>query len=109
LCGFWQKTGTIMGISGPFEQELAETEALTMLTWLAGHEDLFTAFLAGTGASVADVAAKAAQPAFLASVVDFVMSEDNHVIAWAEAAGRRPETAMQIRAGLPGGAVWNWT
>lgn len=98
-----------MGITGPFEREIAETEALTMLTWLAGHADLFGAFLTSTGADVADVAQKAGQPAFLASVVDFVMTEDAHVMAWAEAAGRAPETALQIRAGLPGGDNWHWT
>ena len=98
-----------MGITGPFERELAETEALTMLAWLAGHDDLFAAFLGATGADAGDVASKATQPAFLASVVDFVLSEDAHVIAWAEMAGRRPETAMQIRAGLPGGDSWHWT
>jgi hypothetical protein len=98
-----------MGTNRPFEQEVAETEALTMLTWLAGQEDVFTAFLAASGATVADIATKAGQPAFLASVVDFLMTEDAHVIAWATATGRKPESAMQIRAGLPGGDSWNWT
>jgi Protein of unknown function (DUF3572) len=98
-----------MGITGAFEQELAETEALTMLVWLAGNEDAFTNFLASTGASVGDVTGRAAQPAFLASVVDFVMTEDAYVLGWAEMAGRKPETIMQIRAGLPGGDAWHWT
>ena len=98
-----------MGITGAFEQELAETEALTMLAWLAGQEDLFAAFLASTGADVSAVTAKAVQPVFLASLVEFVMSEDAYVLAWAQAMGRKPETALQIRAGLPGGKQWNWT
>ncbi len=80
-----------------------------MLTWMAGDEDVFAAFLASSGADVGDVAGKAADPAFLASVVDFLMTEDAHVIAWAAAAGRRPETVLQIRAGLPGGDSWHWT
>jgi hypothetical protein len=98
-----------MGINRPYEQELAETEALTMLTWLAGQEEVFAEFLASTGASVADVAGKAGKPAFLASVVDFMLTEDAHIIAWAQATGRKPESVMQIRAGLPGGDQWNWT
>jgi hypothetical protein len=98
-----------MGITGPFEREVAETEALTMLTWLAGQEDVFGAFLAASGASVADVAGKAGQAEFLASVVDFLMTEDAYVIGWANACGRKPETIMQVRAGLPGGDHWNWT
>jgi hypothetical protein len=103
------KTGGIMGIKRENEQETAETEALTMLTWLAGQEELFAAFLASTGASVADVAAKAGQPAFLAAVVDFLLTEDAHIIGWALSTGRKPESALRIRAGLPGGDHWNWT
>lgn len=80
-----------------------------MLTWLAGDDDMFAAFLAANGADGADIAGKAADPAFLASVVDFLMTEDAYVLAWATAAGRRPETVLQIRAGLPGGDNWNWT
>ncbi|MGL5010157.1 MAG: DUF3572 domain-containing protein [Paracoccaceae bacterium] len=98
-----------MGINGPFEREIAETEALTMLAWLAGDAELFNAFLAAAGASVSEIAGLAAKPEFLAAVVDFVMAEDAHVLAWAEAAGRRPETVLQIRAGLPGGDSWHWT
>jgi Protein of unknown function (DUF3572) len=98
-----------MGITSPFEQELAETEALTMLTWLAGQEDVFGAFLAATGASVGEIAVKASQADFLAAVVDFLMTDDAYVIGWANDTGRRPETVMQIRAGLPGGDAWNWT
>lgn len=95
--------------NGPFERKLAETEALTMLAWLAGQEDLFLAFLAASGASVADVQARAGEAGFLASVVDFVLTEDAHVLGWAAATGRRPETALQVRAGLPGGKEWSWT
>ncbi len=80
-----------------------------MLTWLAGQEDVFAAFLSSSGASVADITRKAAQPEFLASIVDFVMTDDAYVIGWAADTGRKPETAMQIRAGLPGGASWEWT
>jgi Protein of unknown function (DUF3572) len=98
-----------MGISGPFGQDVAETEALTMLAWLAGQDELFEAFLGATGASAADIAAKAANPIFLASVVDFMMAEDAYILDWAAATGKRPETALQIRAGLPGGDAWHWT
>jgi hypothetical protein len=98
-----------MGITSPFERETAETEALTMLVWLASHEEVFTGFLAQTGASVAEVTRRAGETEFLVSVVEFMLTEDSHILAWAEATGRKPETAMQIRAGLPGGDSWNWT
>jgi hypothetical protein len=98
-----------MAITDPLRQEAAETEALTMLAWLAGQDDLFAAFLGSTGASPADVAARATDPVFLGAVVTFVLSEDAHVLAWAEAMGKAPDLAVRIMAGLPGGAAWHWT
>ncbi|MCU0800206.1 MAG: DUF3572 domain-containing protein [Rhodobacteraceae bacterium] len=80
-----------------------------MLAWLAGDEEVIGAFLAAAGIAPDALAARAGDPAFLAAVVDFVLSEDAHVLAWAKATGRRPETALQIRAGLPGGDSWHWT
>ncbi len=98
-----------MGITGPLRQEAAETAALTMLAWLAGQDDLFGAFLGASGASPADIAARAGDPAFLAAVVTFVLSEDAHVLAWAEGTGNPPDLALRILAGLPGGETWHWT
>jgi hypothetical protein len=98
-----------MGITGPLRQEVAEMEALAMLAWLAGQDDLFADFLSATGATPQDVAARATDAAFLGAVVDFVMAEDAQVLAWAEATGKPPELALRIRAGLPGGEAWHWT
>jgi hypothetical protein len=98
-----------MGITGPLRQEAAETEALTMLAWLAGQDDLFAAFLSASGASAQDVAARATDGAFLGAVVEFVMADDAQVLAWAAATGRSPDLALRIRAGLPGGDAWHWT
>ena len=80
-----------------------------MLAWMAGQDDLFAAFLGATGASPGDVAARATDPVFLCAVVGFVLSEDAHVLAWAEAAGKSPDLAVRIMAGLPGGEAWHWT
>ena len=80
-----------------------------MLAWLAGEDDLFAAFMGATGANPEDVARRAADPVFLGAVVTFVLSEDAHVLAWAEATGKPPDLAMRIMAGLPGGEAWHWT
>lgn len=90
-------------------KDTAETTALLALRWLATNEDLFPTFLAATGASVSDVAQSAARPEFLASVLDFVLSEDQWVIAMAAWAEIRPESLMQARAALPGGQAIHWT
>ncbi len=84
-------------------QDSAETLALQALSWLAGNEDLLPVFMGATGASVADMAARATEGAFLASVLDFLLMDDAWVVAFCDASGLRYEAPLQARAWLPGG------
>ncbi len=93
----------------PIQHEFAETQALNALAWLAENDDIFTAFLQTTGVSQADFAMRAADPEFLASVVDFILTQDRWVLAWAKSTGVPPETLANIRAHLPGGSLPHWT
>ena len=90
-------------------QETAETVALQALAWLAGNDDLFPVFLGATGASGSDLAAQAGQPAFLASVLDFVLTDDAWITTFCDAAGLPYDAPMRARAALPGGEQINWT
>jgi hypothetical protein len=90
-------------------QESAETIALKALAWLVGNDDLLPVFLGATGASVNDLATNASQPAFLGSVLDFLVMDDAWVVAFCDATGLPYEAPMQARAGLPGGEQMNWT
>ena len=87
----------------------AETVALQALGWLVGNEDLLPVFLGATGASTSDLAEQAGQPAFLASVLDFLLMDDAWVIGFCDAVGLPYPAVMQARAGLPGGEQINWT
>ena len=87
----------------------AETLALQALGWLAGREDLWGVFLGATGAQAADLRARAEDPEFLASVLDFLLMDDDWVCAFAADAGLAPETIAPARAALPGGGLPNWT
>lgn len=91
------------------QQEAAETEALKALGWLAAQDALLPVFLGSTGATEADLRSRVADPAFLASVLDFLMLDDAWVIDWAAATGNRPEDLARFRAALPGGDLPNWT
>lgn len=91
------------------QQEMAETVALKALGWLAGNEELLPVFLGATGADMQDLRARAAEPAFLASVLDFILMDDAWVLGFAEAEGLPGTAAMQARAALPGGATVHWT
>ena len=65
--------------------EAAEVLALKALGWLASNEDLLPTFLGSTGASEADLRARAADPAFLGAVLDFLMMDDAWVVGFCDA------------------------
>lgn len=90
-------------------QESAETIALQALGWLAGNEDLMPVFLGATGASVNELANSANDPAFLGSVLDFLVMDDAWVMAFCDAMNLPYEAPMQARRALPGGEQINWT
>ncbi|NOD74848.1 MULTISPECIES: DUF3572 domain-containing protein [unclassified Ruegeria] len=89
--------------------ESAETLALTALGWLAGNEELFPVFLGSTGASVQDVRERAADPEFLASVLDFLVLDDSWVMAFCDANALAYDLPAQARTVLSGGADVYWT
>lgn len=87
----------------------AETLALQALAWLVGNEDLLPVFLGASGASEADLRARAGEPEFLGSILDFLMMDDAWVISFCDAQGLAYETPMKARMSLPGGAQVSWT
>jgi hypothetical protein len=91
------------------KQESAETVALQALGWLAGQEDLLPVFLGSTGASLSDLARGVAEPAFLRSVLDFLVQDDAWVVAFCDAKELDYSLPLQARAVLSGGAEAHWT
>ncbi len=91
------------------KQESAEALALEALEWLVGRDDLLPGFLAQSGAAPADLAKGARDPAFLASVLDHVLTDDALVIAFCDARGHAYTRPLQARAWLPGGEATHWT
>ena len=92
-----------------YTPETAETLALRALGWLAANDDLLPVFLGATGADESSLRAQAAQPEFLASVLDFLMMDDAWVMAFCDASALPYEHPMMARAALPGGMQMNWT
>lgn len=91
------------------QQDSAEALALRALAWMASEQDVLHDFLAATGASADDVARRAAEPDFLASVLDFLLQEDRWIMAFCESAGLSYGMPARARHALPGGAVGDWT
>ena len=92
-----------------YSPEAAETLALQTLGWLAANEDLLPVFLGATGVDEASLRTQAAQPEFLAAVLDFLMMDDAWVMAFCDEHALPYERPMMARAVLPGGMQMNWT
>lgn len=93
----------------PISADRAETVALQALGWLVANDDLLPVFLGSTGTSEADLRARAAEPEFLGSVLDFLMMDDAWVVAFCDAHGHAYEVPMSARVELPGGDRVHWT
>jgi hypothetical protein len=91
------------------KQETAETQALTLLAWLAGQDEILPTFMGATGVGQDDIRARASDPDFLASVMDFILMDDTWVLQASEETGIPATQFAMIRAGLPGGALPHWT
>ncbi|WP_432447852.1 DUF3572 domain-containing protein [Aliiroseovarius marinus] len=89
--------------------ETAETFALQTLGWLISNDELLPVFMGSSGVDQAALKAGASDPAFLASVLDFIMMDDAWVIAACEALQAPYERPSQARQALPGGAQTHWT
>lgn len=87
----------------------AQTLALEALAWVLGQEDLLDSFLSTTGAYPKDLAELASQPLFLGAVLDFVMEEDQRVIAFCTAQNHPLTIVQTARAALPGAQYMHWT
>ncbi len=82
--------------------ETAEAVALEALRHIVADERALARFLALTGASPEALRAGAADAAFLAGVLDFVLSDDSLLRGFCAAAGIAAELPASARAALPG-------
>ena len=89
--------------------DAAETTALQALAWLIGNEELLPVFLGATGASEADLRARAEDPAFLASVLEFLTMDDAWVMAFCDGHDLAYERPMMAQMTLAGTARTHWT
>jgi hypothetical protein len=82
-----------------------ETLALMSLAHIAGDEALFARFFALSGLDQAGLKGRAADPAVLGGVLDFVLGDERLVLALAQNFDVPPETFAQARRRLPGAAA----
>jgi Protein of unknown function (DUF3572) len=80
-----------------------ETLALRVLAHIAMDETLMPRFLTLSGLDLETLKARAADPALLGGVLDFVLFDDSLVLQLAETLEVKPEAFAQARERLPGG------
>lgn len=89
--------------------EHAETIALQALAWLVGNDDLCPTFLGATGTSADDLRNRATDPAFQASVLEFITMDDAWVVAFCDTIGLPCDQPLMARYALPGAGTVHWT
>ncbi len=80
--------------------------ALKALAHLVADDTLRHRFMAESGLDQATLGAEAANPAFLAGVLDFLLADETVLTAFCEAASLEPGLPMRARLLLPGG-TWS--
>jgi hypothetical protein len=78
-------------------REVAEIVAIQALTFVAGDPERLGLFLAESGLGPETLRTAAANPQFLASVLDFVMRDDATVKAFADATELHPTNVAAAR------------
>ncbi|MFM7346928.1 MAG: DUF3572 domain-containing protein [Tagaea sp.] len=87
-------------------KDTAETAALQALGFVAADDDRLARFMGLAGVSVDELKARAADPAFLGGVLDFVIEDEALLLEFCEASGLKPAAVARLRADLPGAPVW---
>ncbi|MGG7567951.1 DUF3572 domain-containing protein [Rhodovulum sp. DZ06] len=87
----------------------AEALAVQALGWMAADDEVLGAFLGAAGCGPSDLRARAAEPEFLGFVLDFLLQDEQALIAFCDAVRVPYDRPMQARAALPGGEAPHWT
>lgn len=76
--------------------------ALKLLSFLAGDADQLGRFMALSGLSPQDVRQNLQEPQFQAGLLDFALSDESLLLAFAANEGLDPGSVMRARSRLPG-------
>ncbi len=87
----------------------AEEIALLALGWLVSNDELLPVFLGASGASLHDVKQGASDPALHLALMDFLLMDDQWVMACCQALNLPNDALAHARQSLPSGAQVHWT
>src|SRR5271154_2595098 len=78
----------------------ARSLAVSALTFIAADPDRLSRFLGLTGLGPDNLRTAAADPAFLGSVLDYLVADEALLVEFAAAAGRKPEAVARPHQAL---------
>ncbi len=85
--------------------EEAEVAALQVLGFLAADPERLQRFMDLSGLDVQAIRSSATDPAFLAGLLDHLLSDESLLLIFAEEHGLRPERIQDLRRKLPGASL----
>lgn len=91
------------------QQAEAEIIAVQCLGWLSEQQDLFGVFLGSTGADAGAIRELSESPEFLGAILDFLLMDEENLMAFCDSADLAYEKPFQARQALPGGEQVHWT
>jgi hypothetical protein len=83
----------------------AEALATQAFGFLAADAERIARFLSLTGIGAESVRRAATEPGFLPAVLDYLLSDEALLVAFAQESGIDPETVMAARSAIEGPAV----
>jgi hypothetical protein len=84
------------------QKEAAETLALQALAWLAGSSDDLMRFVESSGVGADELRERASEPDVLRAVLDFLLAEDERLLAFCSAEEIEPREVHVARHALDG-------
>lgn len=82
-----------------------DSVAIAALGYLASDPELMMRFLSLTGIEASGIRKAAAEPRFLAGVLQFFLAHEPTLLRFCESSGVAPETVQKAFTALPGGAI----
>ena len=79
---------------------VAETVAISALSYLTGDPEKLGRFLVESGLGPQNLRKAAEEPHFLAAVLDFILSDDRLTVEFAKSQELKPETVVAARDAL---------
>jgi hypothetical protein len=84
------------------EREAAESLAIQVPTYLVSEPERLGRFLALSGLSPQQLRPAAAEPGFLAGILDYVSADESLLLGFADHAGIDPTDVLRAQAALAG-------